>query len=133
MPMSDKSLKPVPDDYRRILALLAASPYGCTEAMLLAQGVEQDLLVELARDGFATVREEPTRLGDRPMTAFRLRITDSGRRALTLLKGEYDRHALVLPQGHSGSERGDKAHEAGTASDPETNGSRGFLRHRIAP
>jgi hypothetical protein len=88
MPMPTPSPKPIRDDYRRALAMLDASPYGVTEAILLAHGIEQDLLVELARDGFATVRKETLHDAKRTRTVFRLRITDTGRRALALLKGK---------------------------------------------
>jgi hypothetical protein len=41
---------------RRALELLAASPNGATEALLVAQGFTIDLLVELIRAGVATAK-----------------------------------------------------------------------------
>jgi hypothetical protein len=65
MSTATSSPKHIRDDYRRVLALLAASPYGATEAVLLAQGFDQDLLVELARDELVSVREDPVGVGNR--------------------------------------------------------------------
>jgi hypothetical protein len=79
--------KHVLEAYCRALAVLAGAPDGCTEAIMLAHGFEQDLLVEMARDGLATVSEEPLRVGERSMMVFRLRITNTGRQALVFLRG----------------------------------------------
>jgi hypothetical protein len=87
-PMPTPSSEYGPDAYRRALALLAGSSDGCTEAIMLAHGIPQELLVELARDGFATVHEEPLRAGKRTLRVIRLRITATGRRAFALLKGK---------------------------------------------
>jgi hypothetical protein len=43
---------------RRALELLAASPHGATEAILVAHGLTVDLLVELVRAGLAAARAE---------------------------------------------------------------------------
>jgi hypothetical protein len=43
---------------RRALELLAASPDGCSEAIILAHGFTVDFLVELIRTGMATTRTE---------------------------------------------------------------------------
>jgi hypothetical protein len=43
---------------RRALELLAASPGGCTEAIVLAHGFTTDFLVDLIRAGLATARTE---------------------------------------------------------------------------
>jgi hypothetical protein len=59
---------------RRALELLAASPDGCTAAILLAHGFKSDRLVELINAGLAS--------GDRAMEVTRVRITDAGRQAL---------------------------------------------------
>jgi hypothetical protein len=90
IPMSTATSSPkhIRDDYRRVLALLAASPYGATEAVLLAQGFDQDLLVELARDELVSVREDPVGVGNRTRIVFRLRITDTGRRMFASLKAK---------------------------------------------
>jgi hypothetical protein len=78
----------VRDDCRRVLALLAASPYGASESILLAHGFDQDLLVELVRDELVSVREDRVRVGNHTKIVFRLRITDTGRRMLASLKAK---------------------------------------------
>jgi hypothetical protein len=45
-------------DRRRALKLLAASPDGCTEAIMLAHGFTADMLAELARVGLTTATTE---------------------------------------------------------------------------
>jgi len=42
---------------RRALELLAASPDGCSEAIMLAHGFTVDFLVDLIRTGMATTRK----------------------------------------------------------------------------
>jgi hypothetical protein len=66
---------------RRALAVLADSPDGCTEAIMLAHGFTADLLVELVQEDLASV--SPERKGGRkPLEVIRFKITESGRRAL---------------------------------------------------
>jgi hypothetical protein len=66
------------------LELLAASPDGATEAILLAHGFTIDLLVvELVRAGLATAKAKRVVAGGRAMEIARVRITEAGRRALT--------------------------------------------------
>jgi hypothetical protein len=45
-------------DRRRALELLAASPDGCTEAIMLAHGFTVAQMVELVRGGLATASAE---------------------------------------------------------------------------
>ena len=42
-------------EQRRALRLLAGSPLGCTEAILLAHGLKAELLALLVRDGLVTL------------------------------------------------------------------------------
>jgi hypothetical protein len=67
---------------RRALALLAASPDGSTEALLLAHGFSTEMIVELIRDGFANAQTERVMASGRAIEVTRVRITDAGRRAL---------------------------------------------------
>jgi hypothetical protein len=62
-------------DERRLLEMLAASPGGCTEALLATHGFAFDLVVDVLLDGLATA--EPTLAGGHTV-----RITEGGRRAL---------------------------------------------------
>jgi hypothetical protein len=85
---SDADAQPKPQaqpqpDRRRALALLAGSPDGAPEAVLLAHGFKLDLLVDLVRDGLATATADRMRAGKREMEITRVRITEEGRRALT--------------------------------------------------
>ena len=69
-------------DRRRALELLAASPGGCTEAIMLAHGFTVYQLAELVRAGLATATAERVMAGARSIEVARLRITEAGRRAL---------------------------------------------------
>ncbi len=71
-----------PATRRRALELLAVSPDGATEAILVAHGFTIDLLVELVRAGLATAKAERVMAGGRSMQVTRVRITEAGRRAL---------------------------------------------------
>jgi hypothetical protein len=66
----------------RALELLAASPDGCTAAILLAHGFKSDRLVELINAGLAGVTTERVIAGDRAIQVTRVQITDAGRQAL---------------------------------------------------
>jgi hypothetical protein len=54
-----------PPNRRRALELLAASPDGCTEAILLAHGISVELMVELIRAGLATANAKRVVAGNR--------------------------------------------------------------------
>ena len=69
-------------DRRCALELLASSPDGCTEALMVANGFSIELLLELLRTGLATAHAE-RRIVDGKMTEVaRMGITDEGRRLL---------------------------------------------------
>jgi hypothetical protein len=67
---------------RRALELLAASPDGCTEAIMLAHGFSIDLLLDLIFAGLATATAERVVAGRRSMEVARVRITEAGRQTL---------------------------------------------------
>jgi hypothetical protein len=69
-------------DQRRALELLAGSPRGCTESIMMAHGFKRAMLAELVRNGWATAATEIVRAGWRPIEVARMRITEAGRRAL---------------------------------------------------
>jgi hypothetical protein len=46
---------------RRALELLAGSPNGCTEALMVAQGITSDVLAHLILAGYAQRDHEPPR------------------------------------------------------------------------
>ena len=66
----------------RALELMASSPDGCTEAMLLAEGFKRDTLAILVLGGFATLDAERVRAGAEWIVVRRLRISEAGRRVI---------------------------------------------------
>ena len=66
----------------RALRLLAGSPLGCTEAIMLAHGFTYTVLDTLVRDGLATAERREMRAGRQPINVTWLTITDAGRAAL---------------------------------------------------
>jgi hypothetical protein len=66
---------------RRALRLLAGSPLGATEAIMLAHGFTYTMLDALVRDGLAATPHS-VHAGKRPIEVVRVRITDIGRLAL---------------------------------------------------
>jgi len=69
-------------EQRRALQLLAGSPFGATEAVMLAHGFTRRILAGLVRAGLATARGKTAKAGDNEITVGRVRITDAGRRAI---------------------------------------------------
>jgi len=72
----------LPRDQRRVLTVLAVSPDGCTEAILLAHGFTFVQLTKVVRAGLATAKGERMMAGKRAMEVTRVRITEAGRQAL---------------------------------------------------
>jgi hypothetical protein len=71
------------DEQRRALRLLARSPNGCTEALMLAHGFELAMLEQLALGGLTRVDVHDTIAGGRPVKVTWMRITAAGRKALS--------------------------------------------------
>jgi hypothetical protein len=69
-------------EHHRALRLLAASPDGVPEAIMLAHGFSIELMVELVGAGLATANSEWMMAGTRAMEVTRVYITDAGRRAV---------------------------------------------------
>jgi hypothetical protein len=70
------------DEQRRALRLLAGSPGGCTEAIMLAHGFTIEMLARLIVDGFAAAEPEHVRPNGRSIKITRMQITEAGGRAL---------------------------------------------------
>jgi hypothetical protein len=68
--------------HRRALELLAGSPAGLTDSLLLAHGITRTLLAELVLDGLATADTERMQAGVRSVDVRRFKITEAGRVAL---------------------------------------------------
>jgi hypothetical protein len=69
-------------EQRRALQLLASSPFGATEAIMLAHGFTRRIVAGLVRAGLATARGKTVKVGDNTIAVGRVRITDAGRWAL---------------------------------------------------
>ena len=69
-------------DRRRALELLAASPDGCTEALMFANGFTAELLIELVRAGLASARAERMVADGRMMEVARMKISEAGWQAV---------------------------------------------------
>ena len=69
-------------EQRRALEMLAGSPHGCTESIMMAHGCAIGVLRDFVRDGLATAASETTVAGRRRIMVTRLRITGAGRLAL---------------------------------------------------
>jgi hypothetical protein len=66
-----------------LLKLLAGSPHGITEALLVrAHGFNSDMIAGLIRAGLATAERETMKAGAKPVEVLRVRVTDAGRRAI---------------------------------------------------
>jgi hypothetical protein len=63
-------------------ALLARSPNGCTEALMMAHGFESAMLGQLVVDGLALATPHHNQAGRRQMIDVWISITTAGRRAI---------------------------------------------------
>jgi hypothetical protein len=75
------------ENERRVLLLLAESPDGCTDALLLAHGFPLKVILGIVSSGLATATADRAFAAGRPIDVARLQITDAGRRALAGLQG----------------------------------------------
>jgi hypothetical protein len=67
----------------RALALIAdAGPAGVAEAVMIANGITIETMVELVRAGLATATAQRVKAGRARMEIAVLRITEAGRRVL---------------------------------------------------
>jgi hypothetical protein len=71
-------------DEREALRMLADSPQGSTESIVLAHGFAIGMLRDLVRNGLATADRRVTPTARRLIVVRWLTITDAGRRALGL-------------------------------------------------
>jgi hypothetical protein len=70
------------DEQRRALALLARSPNGCTEALMMAHGFPLAMLGDLVMGGLALATFQDTRAGRQPMLVVWMTITAEGRKVI---------------------------------------------------
>jgi hypothetical protein len=76
--MKRRRPKTAPGPRRRALKLLAAHPNGCTEAILAAENIPADVLIELVRSGLAIARNERLEDEDGAIEVTRMWITEAG-------------------------------------------------------
>ena len=74
------------DERRRVLAMLAnAEPRGQPYSVLLANGVNREVLNAIIRDGHADAVTNIVTAGRKTVPVSHVRITDAGRQALSLI------------------------------------------------
>lgn len=70
-------------EQRRALRLLADSPHGVTEELLVfSHGFSRRMLAGVVRAGFAIVKRRVIMAGDTPVEVGRVSITAAGRRVI---------------------------------------------------
>jgi len=74
----------LPADQREALRVLAGSPAGSTESLMLAHGFGIGTLHDLVGNKHATLEQRTVRGGRRLVRVNWMTITDAGRRALAL-------------------------------------------------
>ena len=68
---------------RRALELLASSPRGATEKLLVViHGFDSDMIADLVRTGLAATEREMMETGGKTIEVVRVRITEAGRKAI---------------------------------------------------
>jgi hypothetical protein len=70
------------DEQKRALRILARSPNGCTEALLMPHGFELVFLGKLVFDGHALATPHLTQAGSKPMIVVWMTITPAGHKAI---------------------------------------------------
>ncbi len=78
-----RRLSPQPRRMLEMIRLLASSPHGATEALLVrVHGFDSEMVAGLVRAGLATAERETMNAGANPVEAVRLQITAAGRKAI---------------------------------------------------
>ncbi len=80
-PSTRRTNRIVPAYGHRALKLLASSPDGCTDVLMLAHGVAAETIAALVRAGLASATTDTLMTGDRLVDVVRVQITDAGRAA----------------------------------------------------
>jgi hypothetical protein len=78
-----RRLSPQPRRTLEMLRLLASSPHGATEALLVRiHGFDSDMVSDVVRAGLVTAERETMKVGAKPVELVRLQITVAGRNAI---------------------------------------------------
>jgi hypothetical protein len=72
----------LPIEQREALQMLAGSPLGSTESLMMAHGFAIGTVHDLVRNGLATAERRSVRAGQRLIKVKWIEVTDAGRRAL---------------------------------------------------
>jgi hypothetical protein len=78
----EKPPRRTPDVRRRALKIIAAHPGGCAEAILAAQNIPADVLIELVSSGLAVARNQLIDDDDGAVEVTLVWITAAGERVL---------------------------------------------------
>jgi hypothetical protein len=126
MPQPHRRPRGPKPDRRRALELLAASPDGCTEALMFANGFTAELLVELMRAGLASAHAERMVADGRMMEAARMKISEAGWQALAgdAISGGRNQHETPRVH-HTARRRGGRVAGPGGRAAGDAAGSRG--------
>jgi hypothetical protein len=81
--MKRTSHKRTPSPRRRALELIAAHPDGCTEAVLAAENIPADVLIELVRTGLVVARNEYLDDEEGAVEVTRVWINEAGMKVLS--------------------------------------------------
>ena len=82
-PSRKRRLGPQPRRALELLELLALSPHGATEALLVrVHGFTSEMIAGLVRTGLAALERETMMAGAKPVEVVRLRITGASRKAI---------------------------------------------------
>ncbi len=78
-----RRLSPQPRRTLELLRLLASSPHGATEALLVrVHGFDSDMVAGLMRAGLATAERETMKVVGKPVEVVRLKITAAGQKTI---------------------------------------------------
>jgi hypothetical protein len=78
-----RRLSPQPRRTLELLRLLASSPHGATEALLVrVHGFDSDMVASIVRAGLATAERETMKVVGKPVEVVRLKITAAGQETI---------------------------------------------------
>ena len=78
---------------------IAAHPDGCTEALLAAENIPADILIELIQSGLVIARNERLEDEDGAVETTRVWITEAGERLLAARRVGVDGQEKKAPRG----------------------------------
>jgi hypothetical protein len=79
--------RPMEDDERRALEMLAAAENGCADALLVGYGFKLEMILGMVGAGLLTATAERAAVAGHAVEVTRMRITEAGRQALAEQQG----------------------------------------------